>query len=439
MRVMKMTWPRMNTDGHRCFRGSVFIVTAAVAICTAQEGPFRAGNGVSTPTVLQKTEPGYTEEARLAAVDGSVRISLVVDSEGNPSDLKVTRPIGFGLDEAALRSIASWKFKPGMKDGVAVPVQTSIEMNFRLLDKGDTLHMERFVCKLPEGASRPKVLKSEHPPSPGPDETVSVTISMDVNERGVPENLHLVKLTEAKWENDVIAAMREWRFQPSVDGGDGKPVVAPCTLSFALGKMPVSASAYRIGGGVSPPSVVTKVPPDYSDEARRARFEGTAILFVVVDENGAPRNLKVLRPLGLGLDEKAIEAVSQWKFRPGMKDGEAVPVQATIEVNFRLLDNNGRVGWHSNSITFKLPEGATRPRVVRTKFPGPSDDAGSFVTVSFEVDESGKPVNLHTDRASDPQWERKILAAVKDWRFDPGLKDGKAIAVPCTVSVATGR
>src|ERR1017187_2241313 len=148
MRVMKMTWPRMNTDGHRCFRGSVFIVTAAVAICTAQEGPFRAGNGVSTPTVLQKTEPGYTEEARLAAVDGS-------------------------------GSIASWKFKPGMKDGVAVPVQTSIEMNFRLLDKGDTLHMERFVCKLPEGASRPKVLKSEHPPSPGPDETVSVTISMD--------------------------------------------------------------------------------------------------------------------------------------------------------------------------------------------------------------------------------------------------------------------
>src|ERR1035441_9216758 len=434
MRVMKMTWPRMNTDGHRCFRGSVFIVTAAVAICTAQEGPFRAGNGVSTPTVLQKTEPGYTEEARLAAVDGSVRISLVVDSEGNPSDLKVTRPIGFGLDEAALRSIASWKFKPGMKDGVAVPVQTSIEVNFRLLDKGDTLHMERFVCKLPEGASRPKVLKSEHPPSPGPDETVSVTISMDVNERGVPENLHLVKLTEAKWENDVIAAMREWRFQPSVDGGDGKPVVAPCTLSFALGKMPVSASAYRIGGGVlppsvvtkvppdysdggdgkpvvapctlsfalgkmpvsasayrigggvSPPSVVTKVPPDYSDEARRARFEGTAILFVVVDENGAPRNLKVLRPLGLGLDEKAIEAVSQWKFRPGMKDGEAVPVQATIEVNFRLLDNNGRVGWHSNSITFKLPEGATRPRVVRTKFPGPSDDAGSFVTVAFEVE-----------------------------------------------------
>jgi TonB family protein len=435
---MKMTWPRMNTDGHRRFRGSVFILTAAVAICTAQEGPFRAGNGVSTPTVLQKTEPSYSEEARVAAVDGNVRISLVVDSQGNPSDLKVTRPIGFGLDEAALRSIASWKFKPGMKDGLAVPVQTSIEVNFRLLDKGDTLHMERFVCKLPEGASRPKVLKSEHPPSPGPDETVSVTISMDVNERGVPENLHLVKLTEAKWENDVIAAMREWRFQPSVAGGDGKPVVAPCTLSFAVGKMPVSASAYQIGGGISPPNVITKVQPEFSMEASRARLEGKVVLMVVVDESGKAREMKVIRPLGLGLDEKAIEAVGEWVFHPGSKDGQAVAVQATIEVNFRILDKRDKAAWHTENVAFRLPKGGVRPHLVSTKFPAASDAADS-VTVSFEVDESGKPVNLHADKSSDEKWERKMLAAVKDWRFEPGLKDGKAIAVPCTVSVAMGR
>ena len=259
------------------------VFTAAVGICTAQQGPYRVGNGVGTPTVLQKTEPSYTEEARLAAVDGSVRISLVVDSEGNPSDLKVTQPIGFGLDEAALHCIASWKFKPGMKDGVAVPVRTTIDVNFRLLDKSDTLHMQSFVCQLPDGASRPMVLKSEHPSPPRSDETVSVTISMDVDERGVPENLHLVKLTEAKWESDVIAAMREWRFQPSVTGADGKPVVAPCTLSFTIGKMPGSASAYQIGSGISPPRVITKVQPEFSMEASRARLEGKVVLMVVVD------------------------------------------------------------------------------------------------------------------------------------------------------------
>jgi TonB family protein len=67
------------------------------------------------------------------------------------------------------------------------------------------------------------------------------------------------------------------------------------------------------------------------------KFQGTVILFVVVDEKGNPKDLKVIRPLGLGLDQKAIEAVEKWKFSPGKKDGKAVPVQATIEVNFRLL------------------------------------------------------------------------------------------------------
>jgi periplasmic protein TonB len=95
--------------------------------------------------------------------------------------------------------------------------------------------------------------------------------------------------------------------------------------------------AYKIGGGVSAPSLLHKVEPEYSEEARKAKYQGTVVLYVVVDENGNPRELKVMRPLGLGLDQKAIEAVQKWKFRPGMKDGHAVAVQATIEVNFRLL------------------------------------------------------------------------------------------------------
>jgi protein TonB len=99
----------------------------------------------------------------------------------------------------------------------------------------------------------------------------------------------------------------------------------------------MGGGAYRIGGGVSPPSVILKVEPEYSEEARKAKFQGTVILFVVVDEKGNPRELKVIRPLGLGLDQKAIEAVEKWKFKPGMKDGKPVAVQATIEVNFRLL------------------------------------------------------------------------------------------------------
>ena len=95
--------------------------------------------------------------------------------------------------------------------------------------------------------------------------------------------------------------------------------------------------AYNIGGGVSAPQVLFKVEPEYSEEARKAKWQGTVVLTVIVDEMGRPNHVSVLRSLGLGLDQKAIDAVSQWRFKPGLKDGKAVPVIATIEVNFRLL------------------------------------------------------------------------------------------------------
>ena len=77
--------------------------------------------------------------------------------------------------------------------------------------------------------------------------------------------------------------------------------------------------------------------PQYSEEARKAKWGGTVLLSLVVDETGHTKDIRVLKPLGLGLDEKAIEAVTKWTFIPGKKAGKAVAVQAQIEVTFRLL------------------------------------------------------------------------------------------------------
>jgi TonB family protein len=99
----------------------------------------------------------------------------------------------------------------------------------------------------------------------------------------------------------------------------------------------IAGGVYRIGGGVSQPSIIKKVEPEYSEEARKAKWQGTVTLSVVVDEMGHARNLKVTQSLGLGLDQKAMEAVEKWLFRPGMKDGKPVAVYATIQVTFHLL------------------------------------------------------------------------------------------------------
>jgi len=99
----------------------------------------------------------------------------------------------------------------------------------------------------------------------------------------------------------------------------------------------IGGGVYKVGGGVSQPSVIFKVDPEYSEEARKAKYSGTVMLAVVVDTDGHARDIHVVKSLGMGLDEKAMEAVEKWKFKPGMKGGQAVNVKATIEVNFRLL------------------------------------------------------------------------------------------------------
>jgi protein TonB len=127
-------------------------------------------------------------------------------------------------------------------------------------------------------------------------------------------------------------------FGSGMGDGDGGGVGPGHGLGYGPGERGGwGGNVYQPGGGVSAPRVLLKVDPEYSEDARKAKYQGTVLLSVVVDERGIVRDIRVLRPLGLGLDQKAVEAVTQWKFRPGMKDGRPVAVQATIEVNFRLL------------------------------------------------------------------------------------------------------
>lgn len=98
----------------------------------------------------------------------------------------------------------------------------------------------------------------------------------------------------------------------------------------------IGGGPYRVGGGVSAPRILYQPDPEYSEEARKAKYQGTVVLWVVVGPDGRTKDIRVQRSLGLGLDEKAIEAVKTWKFEPARKDGQPVAVQINVEVNFRL-------------------------------------------------------------------------------------------------------
>jgi periplasmic protein TonB len=98
----------------------------------------------------------------------------------------------------------------------------------------------------------------------------------------------------------------------------------------------IGGGVFRVGGGVSAPKAIYSPDPEYSEEARKAKYQGVCVVTLIVGPDGKPRDVHVARSLGLGLDEKAIEAVNQWKFDPAQKDGKPVAVAINVEVTFRL-------------------------------------------------------------------------------------------------------
>jgi len=93
---------------------------------------------------------------------------------------------------------------------------------------------------------------------------------------------------------------------------------------------------YRVGHGVSPPRVLSQSDPEFTEEARKVKFQGTVVIWTVVDKNGIPTHIRISNPIGCGLDAKAVQAVQTWRFRPGEKDGEPVAVAIAVEVDFHL-------------------------------------------------------------------------------------------------------
>jgi periplasmic protein TonB len=98
----------------------------------------------------------------------------------------------------------------------------------------------------------------------------------------------------------------------------------------------IGGGAYRVGGAVMAPRALATPDPEYTEQARTAKLQGVCVLGLIVGPDGKTRDIRVVRSLGMGLDEKAIDAVRRWTFQPATKDGVNVPVQITVQVSFKL-------------------------------------------------------------------------------------------------------
>ncbi len=121
------------------------------------------------------------------------------------------------------------------------------------------------------------------------------------------------------------------------DAADAKGDADGLSFKVSLRLLVVDGSpVYQVGAGVSAPKAIQTPYPQYSEEARQAKYEGDVNVLLIVDSEGIPRNIVVVKSIGKGLDEKAVEAVRTWRFTPALRDSKPVPVQIQITVNFRL-------------------------------------------------------------------------------------------------------
>ena len=146
-------------------------------------------------------------------------------------------------------------------------------------------------------------------------------------------------LPKPEREGDPLSKVLSLSGGPGSNGigsGNGGGVGPGDTNRSGVGPGNSYGHAFRIGNGVTAPRVIYSPEPEFSEEARKIKLQGVVVLGIVVGADGRPRNLRVERSLGFGLDEKALEAVHTWRFEPGTKDGHPVSVLMNIEVHFNL-------------------------------------------------------------------------------------------------------
>jgi len=188
--------------------------------------------------------------------------------------------------------------------------------------------------RIPRAADKQLVPPDPAPPK-NPDPTLIVEPTVVAPQLASLPQINLLNLGDP---NGVVGP-------PSAGPGVGGGIGTGQGRGVGEGKGPgvgpgegggTGGGVFRVGGGVSPPTVISRVEPQYSEEARKARYQGTVVLEAIVRRDGTVDIQRIVRSLGFGLDENAIQALKQWRFRPGTRNGIPVDVSLNIEVNFNL-------------------------------------------------------------------------------------------------------
>ena len=219
---------------------------------------------------------------------------------------------------------------------------TIVEISLTELQMGESVYVYRI-----DAGDRQYVIRSVDFRRTSADDTqignAELTVNVGQSIKFAPEGIRAYVLVDGKelQFNVLRQLLTSTHPEPppataaGPHGGRASPVKAQAQSSSTTGTPPTEV--YRVNQGASALTLIYKVEPEYTETARKARAEGTVVLYGAVGSDGRVRNFRVIRGLGYGLDYSAIEAVSKWRFNPGYKDGKPVTVACQFEIKFRLV------------------------------------------------------------------------------------------------------
>lgn len=291
------------------------------------------GAGVTVNTaashLLHRAPVPYPDEARVKGIEGTVVAQLRLNADGEVADAAILSGPQ-ELRKAVLESVLAWHFE---KSDGGSPRTVSVQF--------------AKPASLAQAPPPPPPAVAAQPPAAAvkirhiiinglPDEmrdALRSTLPVHEGDDWSPAALSAINQTARGFDSHLQSSV-----QRDVQGQFDIVIGLPATMEVAATPQnPDESDVMHVGNGVMAPELVSKVEPQYTEQARAAKYRGSVLLSIVVGTDGRATDFKVIKSLGMGLDENAIEAVQQWQFRPGMKAGVPVKVQAQIEVNFRTL------------------------------------------------------------------------------------------------------
>ena len=238
--------------------------------------------------VIAASDPAYPPIAKAAHVQGDVLLRASVTKTGEAEDLKLISGSPM-LVSPAMEAARKWKFNQAsfLSNG-ATPIDAVVVVKFNLADS----------AALARAAQEYREFIASYPAGPATAEAQAKLKQLEQAQADLTmQDAHL----------DAMRAQY-----------NGAPV-------------------RKVGGGVTAPVPIQMSEPEYSKEAKEAKFNGIVLVGLIVDTQGMPQNVHVLRGVGMGLDQNAIDAVKQYRFKPAMEGDKPVPVEVNLEVNFQIF------------------------------------------------------------------------------------------------------